>query len=138
VTYAIWRRLAGRVDRWLRDGRLRSIDPQGLPELRTAIARHVSYSRAVACDPADIIVTAGARQAFDLLARILTTPGRSTVTIENPGYPPVSAAIAAQGARIAKIPVDGDGLQVDGIPAHTCGECTARALHAAEASRPSR
>lgn len=121
--YPIWRRLAGRVERRLRDGRLRSADPRGLPELRTAIARHVSYSRAVACNPDDIVVTAGAQQALDLLARILTTPGRSTVAIENPGYPAVAAAFAAHGARIAKIPVDAEGLIVDRIPSHARVVC---------------
>lgn len=121
--FPIWRRLSGRVDRWLRDGRLKSTDPQGLPELRTAIARHVSYSRAVACDPADVIVTAGAQQAFDLLARILTSPGHGTVAIENPGYPPVGAAFAAHGARLVRVPVDAEGLQVERIPAHASVVC---------------
>jgi GntR family transcriptional regulator / MocR family aminotransferase len=121
--YGMWRRFSGRIDRRLRDGRLRSTDPQGMAELRTAIAGHVSYSRAVACDPDDIVVTAGAQQAFDLLARILTTPGRSTVAIENPGYPPVAAAFSACGARLARIPVDEEGLQVDRIPARARVVC---------------
>lgn len=114
--YAIWRRLAGRVDRSLRDGRLQAAEPRGQPALRAAIAQHVSYSRAVACDPAAIVVTAGAQQAFDLLARVLTTPNRTTVALENPGYPPVGAAFAAQGARLAMIPVDGEGLLVERLP----------------------
>ena len=114
--YAIWRRLAGRVDRSLRDGRLQVAGSQGLPALRAAIARHVSNSRAVACDPADIVVTAGAQQAFDLLARVLTTPSRTTVALENPGYPPVGAAFAAQGAKLEMISVDGEGLLVERLP----------------------
>jgi GntR family transcriptional regulator/MocR family aminotransferase len=114
--YDIWRRLGGRVARRLRGGLPLAAGPQGLPALREAIAQHVSYARAVACSPKDIVVTAGAHQAFDLLARILTTSGRTTVAIENPGYPPVREAFAAAGARIAPVPVDEEGLMVGDIP----------------------
>jgi GntR family transcriptional regulator / MocR family aminotransferase len=121
--YDIWRRLRGRIERRLRGGFPPAADPQGLPALREAIARHVSFARAVACGPQDIVVTAGAHQAFDLLARILTTSGRTTVALENPGYPPVREAFAAHGARIAPVPVDDEGLIVDEIPAKTRVVC---------------
>jgi len=115
--YDIWRRLRGRIERRLRSGLPLAADAQGLPALREAIAQHASFARAVACGPQDIVVTAGAHQAFDLLARILTTAGRTTVAIENPGYPPVREAFAAHGARIAPVPVDAEGLVVGNIPA---------------------
>jgi GntR family transcriptional regulator/MocR family aminotransferase len=121
--YDIWRRLGGRVQRRLRGAFALAADPQGLPALREAIAQHVSFARAVACGPEDIVVTAGARQAFDLLARILTTSGRTTVAIENPGYPPVREAFAAHGARIAPVPVDEEGLIVGSIPAEARVVC---------------
>jgi len=84
--------------------------------LREASARHVSFARAVACGPDDVIVTAGAQQAFDLLARILVTPGRTVVAIENPGYPPLRAAFAAAGAKLAPVRVDAQGLIVERLP----------------------
>jgi GntR family transcriptional regulator / MocR family aminotransferase len=121
--YDIWRRLGGRIERRLRAGFPLESDPQGLPALREAIAQHVSFARAVACGPADIVVTAGAHQAFDLLARVLTTAGRTTVAIENPGYSPVRAAFAAHGARIAPVPVDEEGLIVDRLPAQARVVC---------------
>ena len=89
---------------------------QGQPALRAAIANHVSFARAVACGPDDVIVTAGAQQAFDLLARVLVTPQRNVVAIENPGYPPVRAAFAAAGAKLAHVPVDREGLIVERVP----------------------
>jgi GntR family transcriptional regulator/MocR family aminotransferase len=121
--YDIWRRLGGRIARRLRGGFPLGSDPQGLPALREAIAQHVSFARAVACGPDDIVVTAGAHQAFDLLARILTTSGRTTVAIENPGYWPVREAFAAYGARIAPVPVDEEGLVVANIPAQARVVC---------------
>jgi GntR family transcriptional regulator/MocR family aminotransferase len=62
-------------------------------------------------------VTAGTQQAFDLLAKILVTPGRTTVALEDPGYAPLRGAFLAFGAKIAPVPVDSDGLIVDRIPA---------------------
>jgi GntR family transcriptional regulator/MocR family aminotransferase len=42
----------------------------------------------VRVEPDDVIVTNGAQQAFDLIARVLLRRG-STVALENPGYPMV-------------------------------------------------
>jgi GntR family transcriptional regulator / MocR family aminotransferase len=88
---------------------------QGAFRLREAVARHIAVTRAVVCRPEDVLVTSGAQQAFDLLARVLVQPG-TTVALEDPGYPPMRAAFAAAGARIAPIAVDADGLVVDDIP----------------------
>jgi GntR family transcriptional regulator/MocR family aminotransferase len=87
--------------------------------LREAIAGHVSFARAIACTPGDIVVTAGAQQAFDLLARILVTPGKTIVAVEEPGYPPLRNVLAAAGARVASVPVDGEGIRVDRLPRNT-------------------
>ncbi len=90
---------------------------QGHFPLRTAIAAHIGVSRAVACHHDDVLVTAGAQQAFDLLARVLVTPGQTTVAIEDPGYPPMRAAFLAAGAHVVPVPVDAEGLVVDALPA---------------------
>ncbi|MBF3873758.1 MocR-like pyridoxine biosynthesis transcription factor PdxR [Burkholderia pseudomallei] len=90
-------------------------DPAGEPELRDAIARYVGFSRAVACDWRDVIVTQGAQQALDLLARVLVRPG-DIVAVEEPGYPPARAAFAALGACVIGVPVDAHGLVVAQLP----------------------
>ncbi|RUL75417.1 PLP-dependent aminotransferase family protein [Dyella choica] len=89
---------------------------QGHFPLRTAIETHIGVSRAIVCQPDDVLVTAGAQQAFDLLARVLVTPGVTTVAIEDPGYPPMRAAFLAAGAKLVPIPVDAQGLVVDALP----------------------
>jgi len=114
--FDIWRRLSARALRALSRRRAAYAEPQGQPRLREAIARHVSFARAVACGSDDVIVTAGAQQAFDLIARILVTPGRTVVAIENPGYPPLRAAFAAAGAKLAPVRVDAQGLVVERLP----------------------
>ena len=114
-----WRRLTARAIRSFAKKPAAYAEPQGLPGLREAIAKHVSFARAVACRPEDIVVTAGSQQALDLLARILISPGRTVVAVENPGYPPLHAAFAAAGAKIAPVQVDGDGIVVQRLPTDT-------------------
>ena len=94
-------------------------EAQGLKALREAIAGHVSSSRAVGCTADDVVITAGAQQAFDLIARVLVTPGRTLAAVENPGYPPLRAALLGAGAKLAPVPVDGEGLVVDALPVQT-------------------
>ncbi len=123
VPFALWQRLAGRALR----ASARQIEgydePAGRPRLRAAIARHVSFTRAVAAEADDILVTAGAQQAFDLIARILVTPGRTVVAVEDPGYPPLRLAFAAAGARLVPMPIDDEGLVVDALPADAAVIC---------------
>jgi len=92
--------------------------PEGLPMLREAIARHIGFSRGVRCNSDDLLVTNGAQQALDLIARVLVEPG-CTVVVEDPGYPPARLLFAAQGARVVGVAVDDQGLRVDLIPEGT-------------------
>jgi GntR family transcriptional regulator/MocR family aminotransferase len=89
---------------------------QGHYPLRSAISTHIGVSRALVCEPDEVLVTAGAQQAFDMLARVLVTPGVTTVAIEDPGYPPMRAAFLAAGAKLVPVPVDAEGLVVDALP----------------------
>jgi GntR family transcriptional regulator / MocR family aminotransferase len=89
---------------------------QGNFHLRAAITRYIALTRAVASGPAEVLVTSGAQQAFDLLARVLVTPGKTTVAVEDPGYPPMRVPMAAAGARIVPVGVDAEGLIVEQLP----------------------
>ncbi len=112
--WAAWRRLVAKQWRGRHPPRGYGA-PEGDPALRAAIARYVGVSRAVRAEADDVIVTAGAQQAFDLIARVLVEPGK-TVAVEEPGYPPARHAFAAHGARIVPIVVDREGLVVDALP----------------------
>jgi GntR family transcriptional regulator / MocR family aminotransferase len=92
---------------------------QGNYGLRDVITRHIALTRAIACSADDILVTSGAQQAFDLLARILVRPGQTTVAIENPGYPPFRVPFMAAGAVVVPVPVDDEGLIVEALPEGT-------------------
>lgn len=115
--FEVWRRLSARALRNLSRTPAAYADAQGRDALRAAIAKHVSFARAVSCRPEDLVVTAGAQQAFTLLAQVLVVPGRTVVAVENPGYPPARAVFEAAGARIVTVPVDEEGLVVERLPA---------------------
>ncbi len=107
-----WRRL---VSRELRRGIGDYGDPSGHEGLREAIARHIGISRSVRAGAGDVLITNGAQQALDLVGRVLIEPG-ACVAVEEPGYPPARLLFRSLGARVAGVPVDGEGLDVSAIP----------------------
>jgi GntR family transcriptional regulator/MocR family aminotransferase len=79
-------------------------DARGAPELRRALAEHLRRVRGVVADPQTIIVCSGTAQGLVLLARALGGPH---VAVEDPGLPPHRAILAAHGARLSALAVDG-------------------------------
>lgn len=96
-------------------GRLREhgnhFDALGWAPLRAAIARSLA-GRGIARSADEVLVTAGAQQAIDLVARALVEPG-DVVAVEDPGYPLAALAFRASGAQVVGIGVDEEGLRVD-------------------------
>jgi GntR family transcriptional regulator / MocR family aminotransferase len=90
-------------------------DPAGEQNLRQAICRHLAFNRSVLGNWTDVVVTQGAQQGIDLIARAVIRPG-DVVVVEDPGYPQARASFAALGARIVSVPVDAQGLMVDRLP----------------------
>jgi len=111
---AIWRRL---VTARARAGRatLGYTAPAGSPTLRAALAEYLKRARGVDCDAERIVITSGSQQAFDLAARVLLDPG-DVVVVEEPHYPGVTIPFEAAGARLARVPVDGGGVQTHRLP----------------------
>lgn len=89
---------------------------EGVATLRAAIARHSGFSRGVRCTGAQVVVTNGAQQAFDLLGKVLLSPG-DVVAMEDPGYPLARLIWRSQGACVVSVGVDREGMIVDQIPA---------------------
>jgi GntR family transcriptional regulator/MocR family aminotransferase len=117
--FALFRRLMAKQLRALERKPASFKSPQGNQgnyALRDAITRHIALTRAVVCIADDVLVTAGAQQAFDLLARTLIVPGETVVAVEDPGYPPMRVAFAAAGAKLVPVGVDDQGLIIEQIP----------------------
>ncbi|HVI04815.1 MAG TPA: PLP-dependent aminotransferase family protein, partial [Sphingomicrobium sp.] len=120
--FALFRQVMARQLRRLETRPASSKSPQGNQgnfHLRQAIANHIAHTRAVACGADEILVTSGAQQAFDLIARALVKSGETRVAIEDPGYPPMRVPFAAAGAQLVPVRVDKDGLVVEEIPPGT-------------------
>jgi GntR family transcriptional regulator/MocR family aminotransferase len=109
--WAAWSRLLARPWRRPSPALILSQDPAGLPALRRAIAEMLGATRAMSCEPGQILVTGGSQQALDIACRLLVDPGEK-VMIEDPGFRGTDAALGAAGAIALPQPVDGEGLQV--------------------------
>jgi GntR family transcriptional regulator/MocR family aminotransferase len=111
-----WRRI---LRRRARQARIRELDygpSAGSEALREAICAHLRRSRAVACEPSQMIVVNGSQQALDLIARVLIEPGDGVV-IEDPGYQGTREILRAARARLHAVAVDRDGLDPTRLPA---------------------
>jgi GntR family transcriptional regulator/MocR family aminotransferase len=115
--FDIWGRLVGRSLRSFSRTSPRYREPAGHPALREAIAGHL-FSRGLSCSADQVIVTTGAQQAVDLIARCFAGAGR-LVAVEDPGYPAIRSAFSAMGAKIVPVPVDQSGLVAARVPEET-------------------
>ena len=85
----------------------------GHDALREAIAAYVAAARGARCEAAQVVITSGAQQGLDLVARVLVDPG-DAVWLEDPGYPAARGVFAAAGARIVPVGIDGEGIRIPG------------------------
>ncbi|MFE5869221.1 PLP-dependent aminotransferase family protein [Streptomyces roseifaciens] len=81
---------------------------QGVGSLRESIC-DVMALEGIAAAPDEVVVTSGSQQALDLVAKIFLDPGDTVVT-EAPTYVTAINTFAAYQARIAHVPMDGDGV----------------------------
>ncbi len=83
---------------------------EGQPRLQSALSA-LLRDRGIDTGGLPPLVTTGSQQAIDLLARVFLDPG-STVVIERPAYLAALQAFALCEARVAEVPVDAQGMQV--------------------------
>lgn len=86
-------------------------DPAGYRPLREAIAQYLTASRAVRCQPEQVLIVSGAQQAIDLTARGLLDEG-DVAWVEDPGYPRAREILLGTGARVISVPLDQEGLNI--------------------------
>ncbi|MFE2877580.1 PLP-dependent aminotransferase family protein [Streptomyces roseus] len=85
--------------------------PFGLPDLRSAIAERFTR-RGLATHPGQILVTAGAQQAFSLVVSLLCGPGDRVVT-ESPTYANALDALRHARLRTGSIAVSDAGWDME-------------------------
>ncbi|WP_428994513.1 PLP-dependent aminotransferase family protein [Halomonas elongata] len=90
----------------------------GVSALREALCDYLRLSRSVRCQPEQILITQGAQQGFELIARLLADVG-DEVWLEEPGYGGAQACFASAGLALRPVAVDDEGLNVASLPAGT-------------------
>jgi len=86
---------------------------EGFEPLREAIVT-LMKSRGANVANTDILVTTGSQQGLDLLGKVLIGEG-DTVLTEAPTFLAAIQAFKLYGAKVAGVPTDGDGLDVDAL-----------------------
>lgn len=79
-------------------------------------------------EPDDVVVTSGAQQAIDLVARVLLEPG-DAVACGDPDYLGFLSVLRDHGVRPHPVPIDGDGLDVERLGDALAGGLTIRACY---------
>jgi GntR family transcriptional regulator / MocR family aminotransferase len=113
--FEAWRRILLRRARKTSVAALDYGPAAGSLSLRDAICTHLRRSRAVVCNPSEVIVVNGSQQALDLIVRVLLERG-DRVAIENPSYPGTREILLAAGVRLLPVAVDQDGLNPTRLP----------------------
>ena len=85
----------------------------GYGPLRESIT-HILASQGLQTRPDDILITAGSQQALSLVSQLLLNPG-DVILVENPTYSGALDLFRALGFKVVGIPVDDQGMQVDGL-----------------------
>lgn len=84
---------------------------QGRAQIRAVISELMAEI-GVRLTPDDVVVTAGAQQALDLLAKTFIDPGDVIIT-EGPTYVGALQAFSAYQPEIRCVPMDDDGMRMD-------------------------
>lgn len=109
--FSTWAKLSREVLSSRDQALLSAAHPQGIPELRNAIVRHLYQFRGIRVSPEQVIVGAGSEFLSTLLVQLLGNQGG--YALEDPGYGKIARIFQANGAIIKPIPLDGQGLRVD-------------------------
>lgn len=113
--FSTWAKLMREVLTSREAGLLSATHPQGVPELRQAIAAHLYRFRGIRADPEQIVVGAGSEYLTGLLVQLLGRDG--VYGVENPGYTKTHRILTSNGVTVRPLPLDGQGLRIDALEA---------------------
>ena len=107
--FTVWMRIQRQVMLDYGDKLLAPLPAQGYPELRQAIAGHLSAFRNMQVDPGNILIGAGTDFLYNLLIQLL---GRDKIyAVEDPGYRKIRQVYTAGGVACILAPMDMEGVR---------------------------
>lgn len=107
-----WERLQRQVLKEYGTQALLHSPPQGMEQLRRAIAAYVNLERGARATPERVLVLTSTQQALTLCAQVLLDAGER-IFIEDPVYHGARKAFDAAGLECVPVPLDADGLRVE-------------------------
>lgn len=90
------------------------IEGAGSPKLRAVLAKYLGETRGINAGYSNVLISRGAQMAIYLAATLSIRPG-DEVMVGDPGYFMASGIFEKLGARLIRIPVDEEGIDVDQI-----------------------
>lgn len=109
--YQQFSRIHKQVMLGLAPSRMSRCPAEGAPALREQVAAYLQSSRGVVCDPGQVFIISGTRQALLLVLMAISNPG-DCAWAEDPGYPGAKRAYDLFRLRTVPVPVDASGLVV--------------------------
>lgn len=110
----LWAQIAARRLRRAPVSLLTGCEAMGYKPLREAVAEYLKTSRGVSCDTEQIAIVSGVQEALETAARLLLDPG-DRVCMEDPGYAGAKMVFEGLGAKIAGLPLDDEGMEIQEV-----------------------
>jgi GntR family transcriptional regulator/MocR family aminotransferase len=104
-------------------------DARGHPAALDAITGHLRRARAAAAHPDGIVLGTGFAQCVALAIDVLAARGVRTLAVEDPGDRSIDEVARRAGVRLAAIPVDIDGIDLDRLAASGAGAVLVTPAH---------
>jgi len=89
---------------------LQYANTDGIPKIKAQLIQMMA-AQGITAEPANITVTTGSQQAFDLLLDVFIDTG-DVVYLESPTFPSNIMAPRVHGAQLRPLPMDADGMDV--------------------------
>ncbi len=111
--FTIWAKLSRQILSGQQEALMQPIPPDGLYELRAAIAQNLYAFRSLHVEPEQILVGAGSEYLLGLLVQLL---GRDRCcAVEDPGYRKTQSILESNGMKTVPVPMDEDGLSAQAL-----------------------
>jgi DNA-binding transcriptional MocR family regulator len=89
---------------------------QGDDELRETLSKHFREEYRLQLTPEELLITSGAQQAINLIARMLLGP-MDTVLVERPTYSVAMDIFRREGARLVPVEITPEGYDLEAVEA---------------------
>ena len=106
--YATWARLLRRTLLDEEAGFMETPHPQGVPELRLAIAEYLKDFRGLRVNPNNIIVGAGMEYLYGIIVQLIGH--NKMIGVEDPGYQKISKVYESNGVKPIHLKLDKEGV----------------------------